>query len=45
MSIVTDSHIKLNDGRDATECAINRGIMLGGGTQTQDISLTVCIKG
>lgn len=42
--MVTDNHIKLSDGRDATECAINRGIMLGGGTQTQDISVTVCIK-
>ncbi|MGN0317927.1 MAG: transglutaminase domain-containing protein [Lachnospira sp.] len=39
--MVSNSHIKLSDGRDATECAINRGIMIGGGIQTQDISVSV----
>lgn len=40
--VILDSHIKLGDGRDATECAINRGIMLGGGgEQTQRISVLV----
>lgn len=34
---INNSHIKLADGRDASECAINRGIMFGGGTQTQEI--------
>lgn len=39
--IVLDSYIKLGDGRDASECAINRGIMWGGGAQTQKISVSV----
>ncbi|MCM1181819.1 MAG: transglutaminase family protein [Roseburia sp.] len=39
--LVADSHIKLGDGRDASECAINRGVMRGGGAQTQRISVTV----
>ncbi|MGN0370013.1 MAG: transglutaminase domain-containing protein [Butyrivibrio sp.] len=38
---VSSNHIKLGDGRDATECAINRGIMLGGGGQTQEITAMV----
>lgn len=38
---VNEGYIKLGDGRDATECAINRGIMLGGGTQTQEITAMV----
>ena len=38
---VRDNHIKLGDGRDASECAINRGIMIGGGKQIQEISVTV----
>jgi len=40
-SIVGESHIKIGMGRDATECQINRGIMHGGGEQTQDISVSV----
>lgn len=35
--LVQNQHIKLGHGRDATDCAINRGIMLGGGNQTQEI--------
>lgn len=38
---ITDEYIKLGVGRDATDCAINRGVMWGGGTQTQDIKVTV----
>ena len=38
---VQDSHIKIGCGRDATECQINRGIMHGGGHQTQDIYVKV----
>lgn len=39
--IVSDSHIKLGIGRDAGDCAINRGVMHGGGTQTQEIYASV----
>lgn len=39
--LVTDSHIKLGVGRDAGDCAINRGVMHGGGTQTQQIRVSV----
>lgn len=38
---ITDEYIKLGVGRDAADCAINRGVMWGGGTQTQDIKVTV----
>ena len=38
---ITDEYIKLGVGRDATDCAINRGIMLGGGLQTQEIECIV----
>ncbi len=38
---ITDEYIKLGTGRDATDCAINRGVMWGGGVQTQEISVTV----
>lgn len=34
-------YIKLGDGRDAMDCAINRGIMFGGGRQKQKISVLV----
>ena len=43
--IVDDSHIKIGVGRDASDCMINRGIMKGGGTQTQKILVTVMEKG
>ena len=38
---VGNSHIKLGDGRDASECAINRGILIGGGIQQQDVCAVV----
>lgn len=38
---ITDEYIKLGVGRDATDCAINRGVMWGGGTQIQEIKVTV----
>lgn len=38
---VTDEYIKLGTGRDAADCAINRGVMWGGGKQTQEINVTV----
>lgn len=38
---VTDEYIKLSVGRDASDCAINRGVMWGGGIQTQDINVLV----
>lgn len=38
---VSDEYIKLGMGRDAFDCAINRGVMWGGGSQTQEISVTV----
>lgn len=38
---VLDSYIKLGDGRDALDCAINRGIMWGGGTQSQTVIASV----
>lgn len=39
--IVSDSHIKIGVGRDASECQLNRGIMHGGGEQQQKISVVV----
>lgn len=39
--MVGDNHIKIGVGRDAMECQINRGIMHGGGDQTQNISVAV----
>lgn len=38
---ITDEYIKFGVGRDAADCAINRGVMWGGGTQTQEIMVTV----
>ena len=38
---ITDEYIKLGVGRDAADCAINRGVMWGGGLQTQDIEVRV----
>lgn len=37
---VSEDYIKLGVGRDAGDCAINRGVMWGGGRQTQE----VCVK-
>lgn len=39
--LISNGHIKLGDGRDASECAINRGLIWGGGTQMQEISAAV----
>ncbi len=39
-SVISDQYIKLGHGRDAADCPINRGIILGGGAQTQ----SVCVK-
>ena len=39
--IVTDSHIRIGTGRHAGDCLINRGIMHGGGDQTQEVRVTV----
>lgn len=38
---VTEEYIKFGTGRDAGDCAINRGVMWGGGAQTQEINVTV----
>lgn len=38
---VKDEHIKIGIGRDANDCMINRGIMHGGGTQTQTVRVSV----
>lgn len=38
---INDEYIKLGVGRDAVDCAINRGVMWGGGAQTQEINVTV----
>ena len=38
---ITDEYIKLGVGRDAVDCAINRGVMWGGGEQTQEIKVLV----
>lgn len=38
---VGDDYIKIGVGRDAADCLINRGIMHGGGTQTQSVSVLV----
>lgn len=39
--VVSDQHIKLSHGRDAQDCAINRGIFRGGANQKTDISVIV----
>lgn len=39
--LVNDHYIKLGHGRDATDCAINRGLMWNGGKQTQKVSVLV----
>ncbi len=39
--LVWDHYIKLGHGRDAADCAINRGLMWNGGAQSQDISVLV----
>lgn len=39
--LVWDHYIKLGHGRDAADCAINRGLMWNGGAQSQNISVLV----
>lgn len=39
--VVSENHIKIGIGRDAKDCMINRGIMHGGGTQTQSVRVVV----
>ncbi len=39
--LVEDSHIKIGVGRDAADCAINRGLVMGGGRQTQTVRVHV----
>ncbi|MCM1044616.1 MAG: transglutaminase family protein [Candidatus Gastranaerophilales bacterium] len=39
--LVSDRHIKLGHGRDAADCAINRGLMWNGGAQSQKITVLV----
>ena len=39
--LVRDCHVKLGDGRDASECAINRGILINGGDQWQQVKAIV----
>lgn len=38
---ITDEYIKIGVGRDALDCAINRGVMWGGGNQSQEITVKV----
>ncbi|MCC8167968.1 MAG: transglutaminase family protein, partial [Clostridiales bacterium] len=40
-TIVSNSHIRIGTGRDASDCLINRGIMRGGGQQTQEVRVRV----
>lgn len=39
--LVSENYIKLGHGRDASDCAINRGLMWNGGSQSQNISVVV----
>ena len=39
--VVSDQHIKLSHGRDAQDCAINRGVFRGVAKQKTDISVIV----
>lgn len=39
--MVFNDYIKLGDGRDAGDCSINRGIMWGGGNQSQKVYVSV----
>lgn len=40
---VDDSYILLSRGRDFADCSVNRGVLIGGGTQKQKIKATVKI--
>ena len=39
--LVARSHIKFGHGRDAGDCQLNRGLLYGGGMQTQEINVLV----
>ncbi len=39
--LIDENYIKLSDGRDAHDCQINLGIIRGGGTQSQEVAVTV----
>ena len=39
--VINEGYIKLGVGRDATDCSINRGVMWGGGRQSQEIDVSV----
>lgn len=39
--IVNEDYIRLGIGRDAADCALNRGLVMGGGCQTQTVSVVV----
>lgn len=39
--LVDDTYIKLGVGRDAADCQINRGLLRGGGMQTQTVDVIV----
>jgi len=41
---VTDSHIRIGCGRDASECLLNRGVMHGRVAQEQKVSVSVTEK-
>ena len=36
-----ETYLALSHGRDFADCGINRGLFIGGGTQTQSIVATV----
>ena len=36
-----DTYIKISEGRDAQDCAINQGVFYGGGRQTQKVKAVV----
>ena len=36
-----DKYIKISSGRDAQDCAINQGVLYGGGKQTQEVRVIV----
>lgn len=39
--MITEEYIKIGVGRDAADCSINRGVMWGGGQQTQTVTVAV----
>lgn len=39
--VVNEDYIRLGVGRDAADCALNRGIVIGGGAQKQRVTVSV----